>query len=413
MEPRAPRGDGALGDGRDPAGGPRLRGDRVGVGPVDRLVLGTNGLLKEAGDLSGAGRGAGLHALCLGRPAPGPPASPCSMVSTTTSATQRGSPRSADRAAVRFRRQDADPPGQVESANRVYAPSDDEVETARRTIEAFEAARRRGARGRDPRRAAGPSLHVDTAHRVLAMHVRQSRAGRWTGSASTGGGGDEVAEQRRRPPHTPPHEPVAHVPHVPLEELEPVGVADDVDDLRPVDDDQPVIVEQHVVGDGPDAPSRAARAASSSPAARSNSSGGRSGSGRSQTQARCRHRRTQANSMRMSPSPRAGRGTAPEIHRPGSPRTSNSVMAHWPGDHRLAELVVRRPIARVSQLRRTRPALEVSGVPAWNSRRSLPRAHSAGDVLARVARDPALKQVDVRFLAGLEDAEVGVDPPVR
>ena len=62
-------------------------------------------------------------------------------------------------------------PGQVETANRVFAPSDDEVDTARRTIAAFEAAR---AEGRAVATLDGrlvESLHVDTAHRVLTMHA--------------------------------------------------------------------------------------------------------------------------------------------------------------------------------------------------------------------------------------------------
>src|SRR6476646_7530005 len=62
-------------------------------------------------------------------------------------------------------------PGQVESANRVFAPSDDEVDTARRTIAAFEGAQ---ADGRVVATLDGrlvESLHVDTAHRVLAMHA--------------------------------------------------------------------------------------------------------------------------------------------------------------------------------------------------------------------------------------------------
>ena len=62
-------------------------------------------------------------------------------------------------------------PGQVETANRVFAPSDDEVDTARRTIAAFEAAQ---AEGRAVATLDGrlvESLHVDTAHRVLAMHA--------------------------------------------------------------------------------------------------------------------------------------------------------------------------------------------------------------------------------------------------
>ena len=62
-------------------------------------------------------------------------------------------------------------PGQVETANRVFAPSDEEVDSARRTIAAFEAAQ---AEGRAVATLDGrlvESLHVDTAHRVLAMHA--------------------------------------------------------------------------------------------------------------------------------------------------------------------------------------------------------------------------------------------------
>ena len=62
-------------------------------------------------------------------------------------------------------------PGQVDAANRVFAPSDEEVATARRTIEAFDAARAdgRGVATLDGRLV--ESLHVDSAHRVLAMHA--------------------------------------------------------------------------------------------------------------------------------------------------------------------------------------------------------------------------------------------------
>ncbi|HEU4331314.1 MAG TPA: CoA ester lyase [Lapillicoccus sp.] len=60
-------------------------------------------------------------------------------------------------------------PGQVETANRVFAPSDEDVETARRTIAAFEAAR---AEGRAVATLDGrliESLHVEIAQRTVAM----------------------------------------------------------------------------------------------------------------------------------------------------------------------------------------------------------------------------------------------------
>ena len=62
-------------------------------------------------------------------------------------------------------------PGQVEVANRMFAPSDDEVDTARRTIEAFEAAQTEGRAVATLDGRLVESLHVDTAHRVLAMHA--------------------------------------------------------------------------------------------------------------------------------------------------------------------------------------------------------------------------------------------------
>ena len=60
-------------------------------------------------------------------------------------------------------------PGQVEAANRVFAPSDEDVETARRTIAAFDEAH---AEGRGVATLDGrliESLHVEVAQRTLAM----------------------------------------------------------------------------------------------------------------------------------------------------------------------------------------------------------------------------------------------------
>lgn len=60
-------------------------------------------------------------------------------------------------------------PSQVEPTNRIWAPSDDEVEHARRVIEAFEAAE---AEGRGVVTVDGrmiENLHVDNARRTLAV----------------------------------------------------------------------------------------------------------------------------------------------------------------------------------------------------------------------------------------------------
>ena len=82
----------------------------------------------------------------------------------------RGGVRPGARAGLR--RQDPDPSrARSRPANRVFAPSDEEVEHARRIIAAFEDAQ---AEGRAVATLDGrlvESLHVDTAHRVLAMHA--------------------------------------------------------------------------------------------------------------------------------------------------------------------------------------------------------------------------------------------------
>lgn len=60
-------------------------------------------------------------------------------------------------------------PGQLEPCNRVFAPSPDEVDRSRRIIEAFQQAR---AEGRGVVTVDGrmiENLHVDNAHRVLAL----------------------------------------------------------------------------------------------------------------------------------------------------------------------------------------------------------------------------------------------------
>jgi citrate lyase subunit beta/citryl-CoA lyase len=68
-------------------------------------------------------------------------------------------------------------PGQVEVANRVFAPTESELETARRTIDAYEGAR---AEGRGVATLDGrliESLHVETARRSLALHEAVARRG--------------------------------------------------------------------------------------------------------------------------------------------------------------------------------------------------------------------------------------------
>ncbi|GAA2506144.1 CoA ester lyase [Streptomyces thermolineatus] len=67
-------------------------------------------------------------------------------------------------------------PGQLEAANRVFAPSEEEVERSRRVIDAFEEARRegRGVATVDGRLI--ENLHVDMARQVLATVEAIERA---------------------------------------------------------------------------------------------------------------------------------------------------------------------------------------------------------------------------------------------
>ncbi len=70
---------------------------------------------------------------------------------------------------VRVRRQDADPPLQVEPCNEAFSPSAAEVEQARRVIEAFEEAERAGSGVATVDGRMVENLHVATARRVLAL----------------------------------------------------------------------------------------------------------------------------------------------------------------------------------------------------------------------------------------------------
>ena len=71
-------------------------------------------------------------------------------------------------------------PGQVEGANRIFAPSDADVEEARAIIGAFEQARAQGRGVATHRGRLIENLHVDTAHKVLVTH--EAIAARGTGA---------------------------------------------------------------------------------------------------------------------------------------------------------------------------------------------------------------------------------------
>ena len=77
--------------------------------------------------------------------------------------------------------------------------------------------------------------------------MRRLAVGRRVSAA--GSEGSAVAEERLDvDSETTPLEPRAHRAHVPLEELEALRVAEDVDDLGPVDDDELVVADEDVVG---------------------------------------------------------------------------------------------------------------------------------------------------------------------
>ena len=147
------------------------------------LVLGTNDLLKELAARAVPGRGPLLTALSLA--VLGARAAGVAVLDGVYNDVRDAEGFAAECAQGRdlgFDGKTLIHPGQVDAANRTFAPTDDEVDTARRTIEAFEAARAegRGVATLDGRLV--ESLHVDTAHRVLAM--REAVASRETRPAT-------------------------------------------------------------------------------------------------------------------------------------------------------------------------------------------------------------------------------------
>jgi citrate lyase subunit beta/citryl-CoA lyase len=136
------------------------------------LVLGTNALVKELGTLTVPGRAPVYTALSLA--VLGARAAGVAVLDGVYNDVRDADGFAAECEQGRelgFDGKTLIHPGQVDTANRVFAPSEAEVETARRTIAAFEGAQ---AEGRavatlDGRLVEG--LHVETAHRVLAMHT--------------------------------------------------------------------------------------------------------------------------------------------------------------------------------------------------------------------------------------------------
>jgi citrate lyase subunit beta / citryl-CoA lyase len=134
------------------------------------LVLGTNDLVKELGTLPVAGRGpiqTALSLAVLGARAAG--VAVLDGVYNDVRDTTGFVEECRQGRELGFDGKTLIHPGQVEAANRIFAPSDEEVETARRTIDAFDAARTdgRGVATLDGRLV--ESLHVEMAERTIAL----------------------------------------------------------------------------------------------------------------------------------------------------------------------------------------------------------------------------------------------------
>ena len=169
---RGARAHRAVGHGRDSAGDPGLRGHRVGVRAAHRARAGHQRPGQGAGAQVVPGRTPLVTALSMA--VLGARAAGVAVLDGVYNDVRDADGFVAECRQGRelgFDGKTLIHPGQVETANRVFAPSDDEVDTARRTIAAFEAAQ---AEGRAVATLDGrlvESLHVDTAHRVLAMHA--------------------------------------------------------------------------------------------------------------------------------------------------------------------------------------------------------------------------------------------------
>lgn len=73
------------------------------------------------------------------------------------------------RAPVRLRRQDVDPPDATGAVQRIFAPSEKEIERSRKIISAFEEAQAAGQGVVTVDGRMIENLHVDNARRILAL----------------------------------------------------------------------------------------------------------------------------------------------------------------------------------------------------------------------------------------------------
>ncbi len=135
------------------------------------LIMGTNDLNKELGALMVPGRGpllTGLSMCLLGARATG-----TAILDGVYNDVSDGSGFEAECRQGRdlgFDGKTLIHPGQVEVANRIFAPDEHEVAEATGVIEAFEVAQAEGRGVATYRGRLIESLHVDTARKVLATH---------------------------------------------------------------------------------------------------------------------------------------------------------------------------------------------------------------------------------------------------
>ena len=138
---------------------------------LDVLVLGTNDLVKELYAVHAPGRAPILTALSLsvlGARAAG--VAVLDGVYNDVSDAEGFAAECRQGRELGFDGKTLIHPGQVEAANRAFAPSEAEVEEAPAIIEAFEAAMAQGKAVATLNGRLIENLHVDTARRALAMH---------------------------------------------------------------------------------------------------------------------------------------------------------------------------------------------------------------------------------------------------
>jgi (3S)-malyl-CoA thioesterase len=154
-----------LGDDGNPAGHPERRPHRRRT-RMAGFVMGTNDLAKELNSRTRGAMTTSLQMCLLAARAHG---LVCVDGVYNAFRDEAGSrPPNAPKAAIRLRRQDADPPGPDRHHQRRLRPVPDEIDLARRQIAAYEEALREGQGVAVVDGKIVENLHVDTARATLA-----------------------------------------------------------------------------------------------------------------------------------------------------------------------------------------------------------------------------------------------------